>query len=61
MAASDGIMHLVPRIKIRKDKEINIESMNTELMRRPYNKTCFFKDSYKLWFKFQAFKQILNK
>ena len=42
VAASDGIMHLVPLIKIRKDQEINIESMSTELIRKPYNKTCFF-------------------
>ena len=42
MAASDGIMHLVPLIKIKKDQEINIESMSTELIRKPYNKTCFF-------------------
>ena len=33
---------IVPLIKIRKDQEINIESMSTELIRKPYNKTCFF-------------------
>ena len=35
--------------KKRKGKEINTESMSTELIRKPYNKTCFcFKELYKL-------------